>query len=119
MNLLKAEPYKLIEIPDPLYETFIWRQSPCLACGKDKAVNVLRTSSVEIVPICVACTTRWRLYGYGMLKSIKPSTLVWNLLKFKLRHPFYCSWFKILNDLVLLRLRSTEMLKYLKKKEYD
>jgi hypothetical protein len=78
-----------MEFPEPLFEA-AYLQSPkmCLVCARKHAESVLRTTEQEIVPLCKDCAAEWNLYGYLILKRIKPARLLWRTAVFKMRHPF-------------------------------
>jgi hypothetical protein len=78
----------MIDLPDPLFESGLHQRKVCLVCAKQPAETVLRTTTAEIVPICRDCSIDWNIYGYEILKRIKPPQLIKGLLLFKLLHPF-------------------------------
>lgn len=90
-------------IPEPVYESRLsqgWRKKVCLVCGTAKAATVLRTICEEIIPICKKCSTEYLIFETLLLKKIKPKKLIFNIIKFKLRHIFSVqSWRKICKDL--------------------
>jgi len=104
-----------IEFPEPLWEAWFYGNKPCLACGRHKAVSVLRTTTTEIVPICQQCSFNWNFYGYDALKKVKPKQLIFNLIKFKLFHPFCGSIFTIYKDLKRMQAWATKMKRIMKK----
>jgi hypothetical protein len=104
-----------IEFPEPLWEACFFGNKPCLVCGRNKATSVLRTTSVEIAPICKDCSFNWNFYGYDALKKVKPKQLIFNLLKFKLIHPFCGSIFTIYKDLKRMQAWAAKMKRIMKK----
>ena len=78
----------MIDLPDPLFEANLHQRKLCLVCARRYAQSVLRTTTAEIVPICADCSADWNLYGYEILKRIKPPQLIKRLVQFKLSHPF-------------------------------
>ncbi len=63
-------------------EGYVW------SVAEREATTVLRTTNEEIVPLCGDCAADWNVYGYQILRRIKPGRLIRRLLLFKLRHPF-------------------------------
>jgi hypothetical protein len=102
------------EFPDPLWQANFFGNKPCLACGNHKATSVLRTVDTEIVPICTDCAVGWNFYGYDILKKVKPKTLIFNLFKFKLKHPFCGSVFTIYKDLKRMQAWAARMKRIMK-----
>jgi hypothetical protein len=78
----------MFDFPEPLFETHLAKPKVCLVCGRREAEMVLRTTNDEIVPLCRDCSADWNVYGYQILRRIKPGRLIRRLLTFKLRHPF-------------------------------
>lgn len=105
--------------PEPLYETYITKKKICLVCGSAKAVSVLRTPSTEIFPLCEGCSTRWNFYGYEIFKKVKPKQLLWNLVKFKLLHPFYDGYVSIYKNLKIIEAWSTKMKRWAKSRKEE
>lgn len=106
--------------PEPLWETPCFMSSKrkiCLVCGSAKAISVLRTTTTEIFPICSGCSFNWNFYGYEIFKKIKPKKLIWNLIKFKLIHPFYDNPISIYNNLKTIQIWSNRMKRYLKSRK--
>jgi NAD-dependent SIR2 family protein deacetylase len=79
----------MFEFPEPLFEAIFYSKKVCLVCGQTKASSVLRTTDRELIPLCKSCSSEWNFYGYYILKKIKPKTLILNLIKFKILHPFH------------------------------
>jgi hypothetical protein len=78
-----------MDFPEPLYEaTYLLSRRMCLVCAKKHAESVLRTTEKEIVPLCKDCAADWNIYGYLILKRIKPGRLIWRTVVFKILHPF-------------------------------
>lgn len=102
------------EFPDPLYQANFFGNKPCLACGKYKAVSVLRTVEEEIVPICENCSVNWNFYGYDALKKFKPKELIFNLIKFKILHPLCGSTYTIYRDLKKMNTWAVRMKRIMK-----
>ncbi|MFL5343105.1 MAG: hypothetical protein ACJ8F7_23485 [Gemmataceae bacterium] len=89
-----------MDFPEPLFEGALHRRAVCLACGRRPARSVLRTPGREVVPLCADCAADWNLYGYQLLKRVRPGPLVRRLLRFKLGHPFRGpSWPALVRDL--------------------
>lgn len=89
-----------MEFPDILFQAgYEVKDRMCLACGKDTATSVLCTTSKEIVPLCDRCGSDWNFHGYYILKRLKPTKLLGNILKYKLSHPFKPSFVTIYRDL--------------------
>jgi transposase-like protein len=89
-----------MDFPEPLFESTLHHRKACLVCGKNYATKVLRTTDREIVPVCDDCSSDWNLYGYQILKRIKPGRLIRRLMMFKLGHPFRPpSWRAVGRDL--------------------
>jgi len=110
------------EFPEPLFETYCFmgsKKKVCLVCGSDKSNSVLRTTTTELFPLCSGCAFKWNFYGYECLKKIKPKTLLWNLIKFKLRHPFYDSIISIYNNLKAIEAWNAKMKRYFKSKKEE
>jgi hypothetical protein len=107
------------EFPEPLYETYICKKKVCLVCGSAKAKSVLRTTTTEIFPICSGCSFGWNFYGYEILKKVKPKQLIWNLVKFKLMHPFYGGLISIYKNLKTIEAWASKMKRYLKSKKEE
>ena len=106
--------------PEPLWETPHFMGSSkkvCLVCGSAKAKSVLRTTNTEIFPICIGCSFGWNFYGYEILKKVKPKKLLWNLIKFKLCHPFYDGYISIYRNLKVIEAWSTKMKRWTKSKK--
>jgi hypothetical protein len=103
------------EFPEPLWEANFFDNKPCLVCGNDKAVSVLRTIETEIAPICKNCSCNWNFYGYNALKKVKPKQLIFNLIKFKLKHPFCGKIFTIYKDLKKMQAWAAKMKRIMKK----
>jgi hypothetical protein len=77
-----------MDLPEPLFESHLHQRKTCLVCGERYARTVLRTTGREVVPLCENCSADWNIYGYQILRRIKPGPLLRRLLAFKLRHPF-------------------------------
>jgi hypothetical protein len=78
-----------MEFPEPLFEScYITEQKLCLVCGQKKASTVLRNTERDVCPLCEDCSAEWNIYGYSVLKRIKPVRLLGNICLFKLRHPW-------------------------------
>jgi hypothetical protein len=77
--------------PEPLFESHLL-PSPklCLRCGARPATSILYTTlgMRPVLPLCGECAVDWNVGGYRILKGIKPAALLWQLLKYKLAHPF-------------------------------
>jgi hypothetical protein len=75
--------------PEPLYESFLL-PSPkvCLVCASRQAHSALYSGTQMIVPLCQECAADWNLYGYGLLKKVRPQQLILRLAKYKLFHWF-------------------------------
>jgi hypothetical protein len=76
------------DFPEPLFETSLEGKRLCLVCARKHASRALWTVRRPVVPLCDDCRADWNLYGYLILKKIKPASLISNILKFKLHHPF-------------------------------
>jgi hypothetical protein len=76
--------------PEPLFEAPLDVSKVCLRCGQQRATSLLRSAGdmQPVLPLCASCAAEWNLYGYQALKHIRPRSLLWNLAKYKLRHPF-------------------------------
>lgn len=110
------------EFPEPLYETYCFmggKKRVCLVCGRGKAVSILRTTTTEIFPLCSGCSFGWNFYGYEIFKKVKPKQLLWNIVKFKFRHPFYDGYISIYKNLKLIEAWAAKMKKYLKPKKEE
>jgi transposase-like protein len=106
--------------PETLFEANLLEGTKvCLACGSRKAVSVLRTIDREVIPICKHCSFNWNFYGYEILKKIKPKKLIWNLIKFKLRHPFIGGWYSIYTQLKVMEVWSARMKRWLKSRKEE
>lgn len=108
--------------PDTLFETYVFthgNKKVCLVCGSRKAKSVLRTITAEIFPICGDCSFNWNFYGYEIFKKIKPKQLLWNLIKFKLTHPFYDGIISIYKNLNVIKEWSTKMKKWAKSRKEE
>jgi hypothetical protein len=104
-----------MDFPEPLFEAHLNQQKVCLICAKRFAKTVLRTTDREIVPLCEDCSSDWNLYGYPILKRIKPGVLLRRLLAFKLRHPFRRpSWLTIGRDINGLKDWAGKMRKWMR-----
>lgn len=106
--------------PEPLWETPCFMGSNrkvCLVCGSAKAISVLRTTNKDIFPICNKCSFNWNFYGYEIFKRIKPKKLIWNLIKFKIMHPFYDNPISIYKGLKAAEAWSAKMKRYLKSRK--
>ena len=73
--------------PEPLYESFLL-PSPkvCLVCGRQPANSALYSGTRLVVPLCKQCAADWNVYGYDILKKVKPKQLVVQLTKYKAMH---------------------------------
>lgn len=78
------------DLPQPLWEANLWgKKRLCLVCAKSCATMMLRsTGNDEIVPLCKNCSLDWNIYGYTILKRIKPWNLIKKVIWFKLFKPF-------------------------------
>jgi len=103
--------------PDPLFESYVIGNKVCLACGSAKAKTALRTVTAEIIPICGNCSFNWNFYGYEILKNIKPKILICNLIKFKIKHPFYGNPIIIYRGLKVMEEWSIKMKKWIKSRK--
>jgi len=77
--------------PEPLYESMLTAGGHlCLVCGDRPATSALRTPgrSEPIVPLCNDCAGDWRIYGYLILRRIKPAALIWKMTRFFVMQPF-------------------------------
>lgn len=77
-------------MPEPLYEAAnLEGEHLCLVCGKNIARSALRSPSVKepIVPLCSDCSSNWNIYGYLILKGIRPVPLVMKMAGFFLYKP--------------------------------
>lgn len=77
--------------PTPLYESAgIEGTRLCFVCGKKQARTALTAAgrSEPIVPLCTDCSAAWNMYGYLILRRIRPLTLLWNITKFYALNPF-------------------------------
>jgi hypothetical protein len=102
-----------MEFPEPLFEScFLAKPKLCLVCGNKKAETVLRNTDREVCPLCKDCGGDWNIYGYALLKRIKPSRLLWNIGLFKLRHWLQPSILTIWRDLESLRQWGEHMKKF-------
>jgi hypothetical protein len=103
-----------MEFPEPLYEsTFLSNPRMCLVCARKHAESVLRTTDQEIVPLCKDCAADWNLYGYLLLKRIKPGQLIRRTAVFKMLHPFQQpSMRTIWHDIKTLRAWAKKMKKW-------
>jgi hypothetical protein len=89
--------------PEPLFEV-VQMPAPkvCLRCGRERATSLLYSSlgMRPVLPLCSNCAADWNVAGYHILKDMNAKTLLWELMKFKLRHPFgRPSIFEIRDDL--------------------
>jgi len=104
-----------MDFPEPLFESGLHQPKICLVCARSHATRALRTIGREIVPICAGCSSDWNLYGYEILKRIKPRRLIQRLLLFKLLHPFRPpSWRTIFRDLGTLKEWARRMKKWMR-----
>jgi hypothetical protein len=78
----------MMDFPEPLYEAQGTSPKLCLACGGRKAAMVLRTTVMEVVPVCEDCSAAWRFHGYQILRRIRPGCLIRRMVLFKLSHLF-------------------------------
>lgn len=105
--------------PEPLFESpYMPEKKVCLVCGRHRAKSVLYTSinMRPLIPLCEDCASRWNVYGYLILKRIKPGSLVRNLLWWKSFHLFQSpSMFSMINDMRGIVAWSKKMKKFLKK----
>jgi len=85
----------------------------CLVCARALAGSVLRTTNREVVPLCQDCATDWNIYGYEILKRIKPMRLLKRTVLFKLRHPLRPSLRTILRDIKGLQDWAGKMRKWM------
>ncbi len=103
-----------MDLPEPLFESYLHQPHICLVCAQKLARSVLRTTQREIVPLCEDCSANWNLYGYQILKRIKPAPLFKRILAFKVRHPFQRpSWRTIWRDISRLREWAEKMKKWM------
>ena len=76
--------------PEPLFES-VHLPTPkvCLRCGRERATSLLYSplGMQPVLPLCPSCAADWNFAGYRILRGVKPRTLLWNVLKFKLWHP--------------------------------
>jgi hypothetical protein len=77
----------MLELPEPLFESFLPDARLCLVCAREPAVAALWTTKMPIVPICRTCAADWNVYGYAILRRHTPGELVRDVLKYKLLHP--------------------------------
>lgn len=106
--------------PEPLFETYCFqggKKRICLVCGSGKSVSILRTTTTEMFPLCEHCAFRWNFYGYEIFKKIKPKQLLWNIFKFKLRHPFYDSIINIYKNLKVIQAWTAKMKRWAKSRK--
>ena len=79
-------------MPEPLFETYHMPGPAklCLVCGTRRATSALWSASKgrSVVPMCENCARDWNIYGYSILRRVKPAKLFWRLVKYKARHPF-------------------------------
>ncbi|MBI3823229.1 MAG: hypothetical protein HY289_11200 [Planctomycetes bacterium] len=103
-----------MEFPDPLYESpYLQTRRMCLVCAQKHAESVLRTTDREIVPLCKDCAADWNIYGYLILKRIKPGRLIWRTLVFKTLHPFQQPSLRIIwQDMKALQAWAAKMKKW-------
>lgn len=105
----------MIDLPEPLFEADLHQRKVCLVCAQRFAETVLRTTTTEVVPICRNCSIDWNIYGYEILKRIKPGPTVKRLLLFKLGHPFQSPSLKtIWRDLEGLKGWAAKMKKWMR-----
>jgi hypothetical protein len=78
----------MMDLPEPLFESFVEGKKLCLVCAKKQATQALWTVSKPIVPLCADCWANWSFYGYAILRKIKPANLISGIMKYKLLHPF-------------------------------
>lgn len=101
-------------IPEPLFESPLVGSRLCLRCGKAHAKSLLYSSvnGMPVLPLCRDCVSDWNFYGYCILKSIHPKSLIFNLVKFKIFHPLNSpSAFSLYNDIKNLLRWSNKMRK--------
>jgi hypothetical protein len=102
-----------MEFPEPLYESFLLpRPKLCLVCGSKKAHTVLRSATRDVCPLCKDCGADWNLYGYYVLKRIKPAKLLLNIGWFKLGHWFQPSFLAIWRDVKSFKQWGEHMKKF-------
>jgi hypothetical protein len=102
-----------MEFPEPLFEScYLIQPKLCLACGQKKARTVLRNTERDVCPLCEDCSTDWNIYGYRVLKRIKPVRLMWNISLFKLMHPWQPSLGTIWGDIQSLKRWGEHMRKF-------
>jgi len=89
----------MFDFPEPLFESHLQGSRMCLVCARNLADSVLRTTSREVVPLCKDCAADWNIYGYEILRRIKPKRLIKRTLLFKLQHPFQPSARSIVRDI--------------------
>lgn len=105
----------MIDLPEPLFEANLHQRKVCLVCARKHAEMVLRTTTTEVVPICGDCSIDWNIYGYEILRRIKPGPLVKRLLWFKLAHPFQAPSLRaIWRDLDGLKAWAAKMKKWMR-----
>ena len=78
----------MFDLPNPLFETDVVGNRLCLVCTKKKASRALWTVHKQVAPLCRDCAADWNMYGYLILRQIKPAQLFSGILKYKLLHPF-------------------------------
>lgn len=104
--------------PEPLFESpYMPEKKVCLVCGRHRAKSVLYTSinMRPLIPLCEDCASRWNVYGYLILKRIKPFKLIVSLTWWKLFHPFQQpSVLSIIHDLRGITAWSKKMKKFTK-----
>jgi hypothetical protein len=76
--------------PEPLYESAaVSGERLCFLCGDRRARTALMTpSSAEpVVPLCRECSAEWNMYGFRVLRRIRPAALLLKVVKWSIRHP--------------------------------
>jgi hypothetical protein len=103
----------MFDFPEPLFESHLQDERMCLVCARNLASSVLRTPSKEIVPLCSSCATDWNIYGYNILRRIKPGRLLKRAVLFKLRHPLRPSIRTITRDIKSLQNWAAKMRRWM------
>jgi hypothetical protein len=105
----------MFDFPEPLFESFVDGEKLCLVCAQQKASDALRTVTRTIVPLCPDCRADWNLYGYLILRRIKPGLLVRRILSYKLLHPWQKpSWATVWHDVRGLQQWAGKMKRFLR-----
>jgi hypothetical protein len=102
-----------MDFPQPLYESCILTGPRlCLVCARNVAATVLRTTDRDVCPLCLDCGADWNVYGYAILRRIKPLTLFRNIGLFKLTHWGRPSVATVWKDVTSLRQWGEQMRKF-------